>query len=84
LSEGARTIVINMRRGLLATPHKRRAKKAIDLIRAYVRRHFKGEEIVIDQSVNESIWKRGSGKPPSKITVEVEKDEEGRLIVRLP
>jgi ribosomal protein L31E len=49
-----------------------------------VRRHFEGEDVVIDQSVNESIWKRGSERPPSKLTVEVEKDEDGRLIVRVP
>jgi large subunit ribosomal protein L31e len=64
-------------------PRYRRAEKAITVLRKFVRRHMKPEEIVIDPSVNEAIWARGMTNPPRKIRVRLSKDDEGIVTVTL-
>ena len=66
-----------------AVPRYRRAEKAITLLRKFVQRHMKPEEVVIDTTVNEAIWARGIKKPPRKIRVRLSKDEEGTVTVTL-
>jgi large subunit ribosomal protein L31e len=64
-------------------PRYRRAEKAITVLRDFVKRHMKPEEIVIDPSVNEAIWARGITNPPRKIRVRMAKDDEGFVTVTL-
>ena len=48
-------------------PRYRRAEKAVTILRKFVQRHMKPEEMVIDTAVNEAIWARGITNPPRKI-----------------
>ena len=79
-------------------PPKKRAPKAVRIIRAFVQRHMKvgelplGEEekeeeeggrIIISNEVNEKIWSRGIEKPPRKLRIRAAKDEEGNVTVFL-
>ena len=57
-------------------PRTKRAKKAIRLVREFLKKHTKAEVIKIDKSVNEQIWARGLRKVPSKIRVKAVKVEE--------
>ena len=58
-----------------------RAKRAIKLIREFVKRQYKkAEEIIIDNSVNELVWSRGIEKPPRRIRVKVEYDEKEKVV----
>jgi len=57
-------------------PRTRRAKKAVRLVREFLKKHTKAEIVKIDKSVNERIWARGLRKVPSKIRVKVVKVEE--------
>ena len=66
-----------------------RAKRAINLIRRFVQRHFKeAEKIVIDNAVNEYVWSRGIEKPPRRVRVVIEYRPEDKLakvlLVRKP
>lgn len=45
---------------------------------------MKSSEIKIATDLNEEIWKRGITKPPRRITVKMEKDEDGVVTVSLP
>lgn len=65
-------------------PPYRRAKKAVIIIREFAERHMKAREVSIDSDVNEKIWARGIRHPPRRISVEMERDEEGVVKVRLP
>ncbi len=59
---------------------KNRAKRAIRLIREYVKRHFKkAETIIISNEVNELVWSRGIEKPPRRIRVEIEFDPSEKI-----
>ncbi len=55
-------------------------------IREHISRHMKvpQEDIWIDSSTNEKVWKRGMQKPPSKIRVKVIKFEDGIVEVSIP
>jgi len=76
-------------------PRKKRAPKAMRIIKSFVKKHMKlrteveveGEEeaerLVISDEVNEKIWSRGIQKPPRKIRVRAVKDKEGVVTVHL-
>jgi large subunit ribosomal protein L31e len=72
---------------------KKRAPRAMRIIRSFVEKHMKirseavGEEeaefLVISNAVNERVWSRGIEKPPRKIRVRAVKDKEGVITVHL-
>jgi len=78
-------------------PPKKRASKAIRIIKAFVQRHMKvvevaiekesekeeGGRIIISNEVNEKIWSRGIEKPPRKLRIRAAKDEEGNVTIFL-
>jgi large subunit ribosomal protein L31e len=79
-------------------PANKRAPKAMRILRKFIVRHMKvearkeggeeeeGEEpvkLVVSNEVNERVWSRGIEKPPRKIRVRAEKDEEGNVTVYL-
>ena len=66
-----------------ATPY-RRAKKAVAVIREFTTRHMKARQVSIDTEVNELIWAKGIKHPPRRITLEMERDEDGVVTVSLP
>ena len=68
-------------RKVWATPRGKRTPRASRMLRAFVKRHMKAENVEISNEVNEALWARGIRKPPRQITVRVVKDKEGRVIV---
>jgi large subunit ribosomal protein L31e len=75
-----RTYTIPLRR-VWGPPRGKRTPRAVRLLRAFVKRHMKVENVEISNEVNEELWARGIRKPPRKITVRLVKDKEGRVIV---
>jgi large subunit ribosomal protein L31e len=77
------------------SPRRKRAPRAVRLIKSFIQRHMKlqggsaGEELeearrlVISNDVNERVWRRGIEKPPRKIRVRVTEDKEGVVTVYL-
>ncbi len=77
-------------------PRKKRAPRAMRLIKDFVTKHMKmdmraeveeerGEmpRLVVTNDVNEKVWSRSIEKPPRKIRVRVAKDNEGNVTVFL-
>jgi large subunit ribosomal protein L31e len=77
-------------------PQKKRAPRAMRMIRAFVTKHMKLEmhveaeeergelpKLVISNDVNEKVWSRSIEKPPRKIRVRAAKDKEGNVTVFL-
>ncbi len=63
-----------------------RGRIAISLLRQFVVQHAKAASlkgINIDQKVNSAIIARGSRRPPKKLRVLVQKDDEGKVLVTL-
>ena len=77
-------------------PPKKRAPRAIHLIRIFITKHMKIEmkveeeeeegelpKLIISREVNEKIWSKGIEKPPRKIRVRAAKDSDGNVTVYL-
>ena len=66
------------------TARHRRTRRAVNILREFAEHHMKSSEIKIDTELNEVLWKRGITKPPRRITVKMEKDEDGVVTISLP
>ena len=64
-------------------PPYRRAKVAVRIIKEFTKRHMKAAEVSIGKDVNELIWARGIKHPPRRIRLEMERDEDGLVSVKL-
>lgn len=54
-----------------------RGRRALKLIRGFVKRHFNAERVIIDNMVSEYIFSHKIEKPPRRIAVKVVKIDEG-------
>jgi large subunit ribosomal protein L31e len=77
-------------------PPKKRAPRAMQMIKAFITKHMKlairveeeeeKEELpklIISNEVNEKVWNKGIEKPPRKIRVRAAKDKDGNVTVFL-
>jgi large subunit ribosomal protein L31e len=80
----------------LVRPPKKRAPRAMQLVKEFVNRHMKIQmkaseeeeedelpQLIISKEVNEKIWDRGIEKPPRKIKTRITKDKDGNVTVYL-
>jgi large subunit ribosomal protein L31e len=80
----------------LVRPPKKRAPRAMQIIRTFITKHMKLEmhveeeeekeelpKLVISNDVNEKVWGKGIEKPPRKIRVRAAKDKDGNVTVYL-
>ncbi len=72
-----RTYTIPLRRSFQRSQRHQRTKKAVSSVRSFLSKHMKGDDVRIGPSINELLWERGSRKPPARVTVVTEKDEDG-------
>jgi len=77
------------------TPPKKRAPRAIRIIRSFIEKHMKigakkvegeteeemEERLIISSELNEKIWRRGIEKPPRRVKVRAVRDSEGNVTV---
>jgi large subunit ribosomal protein L31e len=77
-----RVYMVPLGRAFEAPPY-RRTKVAIRLIKEFTVRHMKASEVKIKEDVNKQIWARGIKKPPRRIKLEMERDEDGLVSVSL-
>ncbi|MFW6083208.1 MAG: 50S ribosomal protein L31e [Thermoplasmatota archaeon] len=68
------------------SPSSKRASIAMKQVREFVSNNMNvpQEDVWIDSTTNEEIWKRGIKKPPSKIKVKAIKFEDGIVEVSIP
>ena len=70
-------------RDAFEAPRYRRAKAAVRVIKEFAARHMKSEKIKLDSELNELLWSRGITTPPRRVRLEMERDEDGVVSVRL-
>lgn len=78
--EAERVYTINLGKVWLS-PNNQRAKRAINMIKEFSRRHMKTEQIKIDQELSQVVWQRGIRSPPRKIRVKMAKTDDGYVLV---
>jgi large subunit ribosomal protein L31e len=78
-----RIYTVPLRRAYWTGSRLRRSNRAIRILKEFVERHMKPEEIVIQPEVNERIWERGIQKPPRRIRIRATKNSEDLVRVYL-
>lgn len=71
-----RTYIIPIRKSTVKTARWRRANKAMTVIRKFMKRHMKSDNVKIGQELNELIWERGGKYVPGKVEVNVLKEDD--------
>ncbi len=69
MAELKREYVIPLRRQTRFAPKWRRSKKAIAVLKDFIRKHMKVEDVIVCKELNELVWQRGSKNPPGKVSV---------------
>ena len=77
-------------------PRKKRAPRAMRMVKAFIEKHMKIEtgtkteeeeeeegRLVVSEEVNRKLWSRGIEKPPRNIRVRAVKDKEGTVTLYL-
>ena len=52
----------------------KRTKRAVKLLKQFLSRHMKSNEVLISNALNSSLWTRGIQKPPRKVKVRAIRD----------
>ncbi|HLC48382.1 MAG TPA: 50S ribosomal protein L31e [Candidatus Norongarragalinales archaeon] len=70
---------------IYAKPQQSRGNMAITFLRKFLARHMKGapEKIKISLILNNTIRKRGSGRPMKKVKIKATKDKEGVVLAEI-
>jgi large subunit ribosomal protein L31e len=71
-----RLYVVPLRRGFLKAAKYKRSSKSIRLIKEFLKKHMKTENVLIGKYLNEAIWKNGPKNPPSKVNIKVVKEND--------
>jgi len=68
------SFIVNLSKAI-EVPLKKRARSAVKLLRKAVEKSiakkYNVERIVVDERLNEELWKRSASKPPRRIRVKV-------------
>ena len=80
-----RIYIIPLRREWLKAPKYRRAKKAVTGVKDFLIRHMRAtpETVKLGIHLNEEIWKHGMKNPPSRVKVNVIKDDKNVVTAEL-
>lgn len=78
-----RQYVIPLRKALRA-PRTKRAPKAVKLVREFLLRHMKGDDVKLGASVNEALWKDGIKNVLPRIKVHAVRDDKNVIRCELP
>lgn len=78
-----RTYTIPLRKGWLAAPMYRRAKRAMHEVQNFVKKHMKAERVLVGTKLNLKIWEHGMRNPPHHVKVTAVKNDEGVCRVEL-
>ena len=77
MKELKREYVVPLRRKTMTAPKWRRSKKSLSVLKDFMRKHMKTEEVVVCSELNEYIWNNGARNPPGKVSVTALKTDVG-------
>ena len=71
-----RTYTVPLRKGFVESARHRRTKKAISVLKIFLKKHFKADDVKLGEKLNEKMWEKGKQNPPCKVVVTGVKDSE--------
>ena len=78
-----RIYTVPLRRAYWTGSRLKRANRSVRILREFVERHMKPEELLIQPEVNEQIWARGIQKPPRRVRIRATKNSDNLVRVYL-
>ena len=78
-----RIYTVPLRKAYWTGSRLRRANRSVRILKEFVHRHMKPEELLIQQEVNEKIWERGIQKPPRRLRIRATKNADNLVRVYL-
>lgn len=78
-----RTYNIPLRKDFHKKPDYKRSKVAIRVIKDFLKKHMKSDNIKLGKLLNEEVWKDGIKVPPHHVKVDVIKNKDGEVTAEL-
>jgi large subunit ribosomal protein L31e len=78
-----RIYTVPLRKAYWTGSRLRRANRSVRILKEFVERHMKPEELLIQPEVNEQIWARGMQKPPRRVRIRATKNADNLVRVYL-
>ena len=78
-----RIYTINIRKAISKAPRWEKSKRGIAVVKSFLKRHMKGDEVKIGKSITEEIWKKGNQNPPKSIRIHAiltEDEDKGKVV----
>ena len=64
-----REYVVPLRRKTRFAPKWRRSKKAVSVLKEFISKHMKTDNVIVCNDLNMHLWENGSRNPPGKVSV---------------
>jgi len=78
-----RIYTVPLRKAYWTGSRLRRANRSVRILKEFVERHMKPEELLIQPEVNDKIWARGMQKPPRRVRIRATKNADNLVRVYL-
>src|SRR3989338_7491137 len=78
-----RTYNVPLRKDFMRAPKYKRAKKAVNALREFLKRHMKSDIIKIGKFLNQKLWEHGIRNPPHHVKINVVKEDDGTVKAEL-
>jgi large subunit ribosomal protein L31e len=78
-----RIYTVPLRKAYWTGSRPRRANRSVRILREFVQRHMKPEELLIQPEVNEKIWAKGIQKPPRRLRIRATKNADNLVRIYL-
>jgi len=78
-----RIYTVPLRKAYWTGSRLKRANRSVRILKEFVERHMKPEELLIQPEVNEIIWSRGIQKPPRRVRIRATKNADNLVRVYL-
>ncbi len=78
-----RIYTVPLRKAYWTGTRLRRSNRSVRILREFVERHMKPEELLIQPEVNERIWAKGIQKPPRRVRIRATKNSDNLVRVYL-
>ena len=74
---------VPLRKGFMKAPKYKRAKKAVNTLKIFIKKHMKSDEVKLGKNLNMEIWKHGIKNPPHHVKITAIKSDDGIVKVEL-
>ncbi len=78
-----RTYVVPLRKEFMKAPKYKRAKKAVNALKEFLKKHMKSDNVKLGKNINLEIWKNGIKNPPHHVKINAIKDDDGMVKAEL-